>query len=433
MMAVPVVKETTGGRRRSSLTGAFTPPSLPPVSRGAFRFHLAHNLLYAVFEGITGNVPLIAVKAMNATDAQLQLPLAMTSLGLFASVFLGAFMATRRKKPFVLVPGFAAGLTALAMTWTTSAIWFLAFAGVISILDFAMRPAVPSIVRSVYPDGCRSHLAGTMRQWSSIVFLAATLGSSILLSLAEKNIYLVIRLEIATAGVACLGAFLCFWRLPVRGDGSEAEAEPAPEPSFTYATLSPLLDRRFRRYLVAFFVFSFGNLFQQGVVPAFFSHNMSLGYVQSTLLIHIIPNLAAFLSGGRLTAWFETATIWRSYALVTLLWGLDPLILSIAGASLTLVVCGRIARGPATLGSMVIAFFTGVHSFAKPGGNTTRYMAAFFLVNGVARLVAPSAAAFALTFLSRQSILLYGALAIIVSSAMFWWNDKRESGRKYSG
>jgi len=370
---------------------------------------------------------------MNATDAQLQLPLAMTSLGLFASVFLGAFMATRHKKPFVLVPGFAAGLTALAMAWTTSAIWFLAFAGVISILDFAMRPAVPSIVRSVYPDGCRSHLAGTMRQWSSIVFLAATLGSSILLSLAEKNIYLVIRLEIVTAGVACLGAFLCFWRLPIRGDGSQAEADPPPEPSFTFATLAPLRDPRFRRYLAAFFVFSFGNLFQQGVVPALFSHNMQLGYVQSTLLIHIIPNLAAFLSGGRLTAWFERATIWRSYALVTLLWGLDPLILATASFSLTLVILGRIARGPATLGSMVIAFFTGVHSFARPGGETTRYMAAFFLVNGVARLAAPSAAAYALAFISRQSILLCGGLAIIVSSTMFLWNERRESGRKHSG
>jgi hypothetical protein len=424
-MAVPAVKETTGGR--STLAEFFAPPPLPTISRSAFRFHLAHTLLYAIFEGIMGNVPLIAVKAMNATDAQLQLPLAMTSLGLFASVFLGAFMATRRKKPFVLVPGFAAGLTALAMAWASSAMWFLGFAGVISILDFAMRPAVPSIVRSVYPDHCRSHLSGTMRQWSSIVFLGATLASSILLSAAEKHIYLVIRIEIAAAGLACLGAFLCFWRLPDRGDGSKAEADPAPEPSFSAATLSPLLDRRFRRYLAVFFVFSFGNLFQQGVVPALFSHNMGLGYVQSTLLIHIIPNLAAFLSGGRLAAWFEHATIWRSYALVTLLWGLDPIILAIAGSSLILVVLGRIARGPATLGSMVIAFFTGVHSFAPPGGDTTRYMSAFFLVNGVARLAAPCAAAFAVTFASRQSVLLWGGLAIMLSSLMFWWNDRREA------
>jgi hypothetical protein len=120
------------------------------------------------------------------------------------------------------------------------------------------------------------------------------------------------------------------------------------------------------------------------------------------------------------TAWANSAIWFLAFAGV---------ILAIAGASLTLVVFGRIARGPATLGSMV-AFFIGVHSFAKPGGNTTRYMAAFFLVNGVARLVAPSAAAFAGAFLSRRSILPCGGLGIIPSSVMFWWNDRREIGEE---
>jgi hypothetical protein len=84
----------------------FTPPPLPPTSRLAFRFHMAFILLDAVFAGIMGNAPLMAVKAMGATDEQLQVPLAMASIGLFAAVFSGAAMATRRKKPFVLVPGY---------------------------------------------------------------------------------------------------------------------------------------------------------------------------------------------------------------------------------------------------------------------------------------------------------------------------------------
>ena len=94
----------------SRLLSGFTPPQLPPISRRAFRFHMAFALLDAVFAGIMGNAPLMAVKAMSATDVQLQLPIAMTSVGLFASVFLGAAMATRRKKPFVLVPGSGRGV-----------------------------------------------------------------------------------------------------------------------------------------------------------------------------------------------------------------------------------------------------------------------------------------------------------------------------------
>src|ERR1017187_4219230 len=94
----------------------FTPPPLPPTSRRAFRFHMAFILLDAVFAGIMGNAPLMAIKAMGATDVQLQVPLAMASIGLFAAVFSGAAMATRRKKPYVLVPGFAGAISAPAQT-----------------------------------------------------------------------------------------------------------------------------------------------------------------------------------------------------------------------------------------------------------------------------------------------------------------------------
>ena len=186
---------------------------------------MAFTLLYAVFEGIMGNAPLMAVKAMDATDVQLQLPLAMTSAGLFSAVVLGGAMARRRKKAFVLVPGFAAAIAAFAMSWEARAGWFLFMAGLISICDFAMRPAIPSIVRSVYPDYCRSHLAGTMRQYASIVFLVATLGSAAVLSAASPaGIHRMIQMEITVAGLACAAAFASFRQIPDHGDGSAAEA-----------------------------------------------------------------------------------------------------------------------------------------------------------------------------------------------------------------
>jgi hypothetical protein len=39
--------------------------------------------------------------------------------------------------------------------------------------------------------------------------------------------------------------------------------------------------------------------------------------------------------------------------------------------------------------------------------------------------LAPMAAAFALAFLSRRSIILYGALGILASSVMFWLQDRQ--------
>jgi MFS family permease len=151
---------------------------------------------------------------------------------------------------------------------------------------------------------------------------------------------------------------------------------------------------------------------------------MRLGYVQATLLLHVIPNLSAFAFGGYLTAWFDRTSIWRSYSLVTLLWGLDPVLLAAAPSFWPTVIAARIMRGPAALGSMVLCFFTGVHSFARPGCDTSRYMAALFWVNGIARLLAPMAAAFMLGYISRRSVILCGGLGVLAASALFYRNDR---------
>jgi len=388
---------------------------------------MAYTLLDAVFAGIIGNTPLMAVKAMGATDVQLELPLTMAAVGLFASVFTGAAMATRRKKPFVLLPGLAGAVSALIMAWINAPGWFLAASGVISIFDFAMRPAVPSILRIVYPDHCRSHVAGTMRQYASIVFLGATLLSASLLAAAGGHIRQMIQLELTVAGLASIAAFACFKQLPDHGDGSLAEASPEHDPEGVHGlpSLAPFRDRQFRRYIAIFFVFGFSNLFHSGIVPAFFARDLGFGYVQATLFIHIIPNVTAFLAGGRLTAWFDRASIWRSYSFVTLMWGLDPVLLATLPFAWPAVLAARIARGPAVVGSFVLTFFTGVHAFAQPGRETSRYMAALFFVNGLARLLAPPTAAFALAYLSRRSILFYGGMGVLAASALFLWSDKK--------
>jgi hypothetical protein len=412
----------------SRLAGAFRPPPLPSASHRAFRFHMAFTLLDAVFAGIIGNTPLMAVKAMHATDVQLQLPLAMASIGLFGAVFSGAAMATRRKKPFVVAPGVAEGVSALLMAWMNSSAWFLALSGAISIFDFAMRPAVPSILRSIYPDHIRSHIAGTMRQYASIVFLASTLISASFLSAESNHIQAMIRTQLILAGLVSLASYACFNQLPDLADGSVAEAMPAPEPKDTgvLAGLAPLRNPRYRRFLTVFFVFGFANLFHAGIIPAFLARDMGLGYVQANLLLHIIPNLTAFLGGGRLSAWIDRNSVWRSYSLVALMWGLDPFLLAGAPSFWPAVIAARILRGPATLGSAVICFFTGVHSFTRPGADTSRYMAALFFVNGFARLLAPTASAFMLAYLSRRSIIFVGGLGVLAASVLFFWNDTGE-------
>jgi len=392
---------------------------------------MAFALLEAIALGIFYNVPLMAVKAMGATDRQLQIPIVMTSLGLFSSVFTGLAMSTRRKKPFVLVPGAASAVAALLMAWTTSAGWFLCFAGLFSIFDFAMRPAIPSILRIIYPAHCRSHVAGTLRQYASAVVLTSSLFFAWLLAASGNHVWPMIHVQLTIAGLAGLGAFACFRQLPNHGDGSIEEALAENHPSGRpfdrqqiAASLAPLRDRNFRRYLTIFFLYGCGNLFYLGIVPAVFARDLGYGYVQATLLIQIVPAVSGFLGGGRLTAWFDRTSIWRSFAVVALLWALDPVLLAMAPYWLV-IAFARILHGPAMVGSLVLSIDTGVHAFARPGPDTSRYMALVFMVNGLARLLAPAASALSAGHLSHRIILFCGGCAMLAAAALFYYTDRK--------
>src|SRR5262249_53557031 len=135
-------------------------------------------------------------------------------------------------------------------------------------------------------------------------------------------------------------------------------------------SLAPLRDPRFGRFLAIFFLYCMGNLFYMGIVPAYFARDLGLGYVQSTMFVHIIPAVSGFLIGGRLTAWFDRTLVWRSYGVVMLLWGLDAVLLALS-PSLLVAAIARTSRGPATVGSMVLSVYTGVHRFARPGPETS--------------------------------------------------------------
>jgi hypothetical protein len=415
------------------LASAFRPPELPDISRKAFRFHMAYVLLDSVSSGIISNVPLMAVKALQASDPQLQIPIAMASAGLFASVITGAIMARKRKMPFMLVPGFAGALFMFLMAWTRTPLWFLIAAGFVSVFDFALRPAIPSVLRIVYPGYCQSHVAGTLRQYASFVFPGSVLLFASFLTASGPHIRGMIAFQLSLAGALTVAGLICLSKLPERGDGSLSEAMPETSPNhlnWLRASLAPLSNSAFRRFLGCFFVYTFGNLLFMGVVAPFFARDLGYGYVEATLVIHVIPAITGFLAAGRLTAWFDRTSMFRAYALVALLWGLDPILLALSPSHWPLLVLARMLRGPATVGSIVIAVYTGVQPFAKPGADTTRYIAALYFVNGLSRLIAPQITAQLSGHVSHRAILFAGGFCVVASSICFLVSDP---GRKNEG
>jgi hypothetical protein len=308
------------------------------------------------------------------------------------------------------------------MAWMRTPLWFLIAAGGVSIFDFALRPAIPSVLRIVYPGYCQSHVAGTLRQYASLVFPASVLIFAALLTASGSHIRGMITVQLMFASVNTAVGLTCLGRLPDHGDGNHSEAMPESGPAdanWLRASLAPLRDSAFHRFLGAFFVYTFGNLLFMGIVVPFFVRDLGYGYVEATLGIYVVPAITGFLAGGRLTAWFDRTTVFRAYAFVALLWGLDPILLSLFPSHWPILVLARTLRGPATVGSMVLAAYTGVQPFAKPGADTSRYTAALYLVNGLSRLIAPLITAQLSTHISHRTILFTGGFCVLSSSLLY--------------
>jgi hypothetical protein len=72
-----------------------------------------------------------------------------------------------------------------------------------------------------------------------------------------------------------------------------------------------------------------------------------------------------------------------------------------------------------------------VNHFAKPGGDTTRYLGVMFFVNGWARLLAPTAGALLLQGnCSLGAIFGIGGLLVLISSWLSWGEYLKECGDK---
>jgi len=413
------------------------PPSaaylpLPDWAVRTFRYHLAFSVLEAAAAGILANVPMMALKGLHAKDWQLTVPLTIASLGMFAGFLSGLVMSSRRKMPFVVVPGLLYALCAMCMAAAGHPLVFLIVFGLGSCFDFVMRPAIAAIMRLNYPVTHRGAVAGRIRRWAALVFLIGTMGSARLLDhFAGAERWCIVAL-MSLAGIFILAAYACFGCIRVR----EARVSiPMPRPSIARELARSIHivehDRRFRSYLMGFFLFAFSGLMYAAIIPLFLKENLHCGYTSVALLLDVIPSVTSFLVMPRLGAWFDRENPWLTWAMVRLGWGLDPLILAVTTVvwpivAMPLAIVARMARGSAMGGSWVLSWQIGVNHFAPPGADTSRYMGVQILMNGIVRLIAPTVGAIILTRSSPAMLLRIGGTGVLLSAAHAAWHVARE-------
>jgi MFS family permease len=421
-------------------------PDLPPNARRTFRFHVAYALLDAACGGILLNAPVVALKAIEGQNWQLPIREAFSGIGMLVGLYLGSWMAARRKMPFVFLPGILAGCSSVAMALAMNdALLFFTLFGVGALLEIITRPAIAAILRQNYPVAVRGFATGTVRLWSSLSFGAVNLLSAYLLNRAGND--LTLMKSIAAAQIMCasllgLSAFVCFRQIRVREEPESLRDDFRPEVVRNVCDAASVVirDGRFRRYLFGCFLDGFSAMLYFPLIWALLNSTLKFSVLGCVVLMHTIPAVVAFGTTALLGRWFDRGNPWISWAWVRFGWGVDAILLAATpwAASflpplvLILPLFGRVIRGSVQGGSWILWWQIGVTYFAPPGEDTSRYMGIMVFLNGLMRFAASAVAmALAAFCISPQTIIFIGGLGVIASGLYSLWQaaGERKAGR----
>jgi hypothetical protein len=433
--------------------GLFRWPDLSGNAARTFRFHLAYGMLDGAAGGILLNAPIVAIKAFQAANWHLPLREFFSGVGMITALYLGSWMATRPKMPFVFIPGVLAGMSCLTMaTATGSALWFLALLGVGAMFEIVTRPAIAAVLRTNYPVEHRGHAAGEVRKWSSLSFVVSSLASALILQLAAGQAkaatglasliapwspHRTAQVLMVLAGLVSLAALACFCRIRIDEDLHHRHQDLKPDVgnTFRHAIAVVVRDRRYRRYLFGCLADGFFQMLYFPLIWAFLSRDLGFGYLSCSALMHAVPALAAFLATGALGHLIDRSSPWISWAWIRFAWGLDALILAatpygatvFAPAIFLLPLLGRVVRGSVQGGWWIMWWQIGVTHFAPPGEDTSRYMGIMVFLNGAIRLLA-SAAGMLLAGMavSPRTLLIVGGSGVILSGFYSLYQAARE-------
>lgn len=438
----------------------FRAPALPPEARRTYRLHLTYALLDAAAGGILMNALLVATKAFGAANWQLPLRQFYSGIGMIGALYLGSWMAGRRKMPFVFIPGLLAAACVLAMPQTVNQpFFFLSLLGISAMFEILTRPAVTAIVRINYPAEARGRAAGEVRKWSSLSFVASSLASAWILHHASEYggsagplgfppAWLtrwvadhVVQLLMLLAAVFSLAGFSVFRRIRTDKDMAQERRDLRPEVGKSFLEAFRVIgrDRRYCRYLLACFLDGFCQMLYFPLLWSFFSGDLGFGYVGCTALMHAIPALVAFAMTGWVGRIIDRSNPWCSWAGIRLVWGLDALLLAATPfyawyfppALFLLPLLGRFLRGCVQGGWWIMWWQIGVTYFAPPGEDTSRYMGIMAFLNGAVRMGA-SVAGMILAALAvpTGALLILGGMGVIASSLYSLLQWRKEQGEK---
>jgi Major Facilitator Superfamily len=409
---------------------ATTAEPLAPDVRRTYACHWAYSALSGINAGILTNAQAVSIKALNAADWQLVLPITLSGAGMLVTLLLGVWMARRPKMPFVVIPGFVSCAANLAMVISPQPLAFLVSLGLANLFETLTRPAIAAIIRSNYPVETRGWVTGNLRRCSVVTFLIAALAGGRLLDLMPT--WGAIQVVIAVAAVLQMLAFAALSLIRVVPDSPHETGARSPEGLAAVGTMLLTLrhDTRFLTYIVGCVLFASGGLMYEPLVRAYLAKDMGLNYTQCVILADVLPSLVSVLTLQRLGEWLDRTNPLVAWALIRASWGVDPLLLALApfwpAGAILIAAIARIFRGGVMNGSWILWWQLGSNYFTDRKDMTSVYNGLLFSLNGAQRISAPMLGAFVGAMFSRREVLVLGGCLVLVSALHSWRQAQSE-------
>lgn len=372
------------------------PNWLPARVRANFKIDVFSAICAGIFVSVLFAFMPVVVRRMGGTTTDVAIVVGAPFIGhLLAPLFtyllahlspVRVVAGTSTIARAIFLVGVLVATTPLMLALTTVAFWIVTIANV---------AAYTALMRGIYPDRERAHVMGKVRVGASVAGIAAAALAGLYIDLVPA------QWVFATAALISLPGSVAFFKIQHTSTSGFGMRRPALE-----IARDVWADRRYRRLMLAFLVFGWGNLMNFAVFPImlvdhFDAPNTFVGILSAAQSATMI---VAYVVVGRL---IDRGSSLRQTFIATLLVLLVPIGYLVAPsywALLPVAVVAGIVQASAEL-----TYHTNVVQMAPPG-RIAEYAAAQSLLLGIRGSLAPFAAAALLGLFSAHIVLLVGLL-----------------------
>ena len=382
-----------------------------------------HNFQLDVFAAIGGGAFVsvlvafmpVVVRRLGGTPTDVAIVIGAPFIGHLLAPFATYLLA--HIAPVRVVAGtvtIARTLFLIGIFFATTPLMFALTTVVFWVVTISNVAAYTSLMRGIYPDSERAHVMGKVRVGGSIAGIASAALAGVFIDSVP------VQWVFAVAALISLPGALTFFKIQYQSD-SQGFGTRRPMPEIVRDVWH---DRRYRRLMLSFLIFGWGNLMNFAVFPImlvdhFDAPNTFIGIMSAAQSATMI---GAYVIVGRL---IDRGSSLRQTLIGTLLVLLVPIGYLAAPVYWALLPIAVVAGMSQASGELT--YHTNIVQLA-PAGRIADYAAVQSLLLGIRGSFAPFAASALLGVLSAQGVLVIG-LAFMVSGTIVMVGAVREPSR----